>query len=202
MAKPVTSEQQWIPIVDAAELIRQSAESTEDALTRLQVRLANGTVRTRATSCLSEWSDGSEATLEYGQPIPRSILLLNDLKLPTNNAEPIVCSSWRAEERADLTVTLHGATLLRSDIEDLLLLGAMPQKRRSTAGRPPATWWADFAEELAVYIHDTGPPPGTGATGQGTVVKAILDQLAKKRPDAPDRSSIAPVVQNVLDRIR
>jgi len=201
MAKPVTSVPQWIPIVDAAELIRESAESTADAWTRLQVRLANGTVRTRATSCLSEWSDGWDATVQHDQPIPRSILLLDDLKLPTGNAEPIVYCSWRTEEQADLTVTLHGASLLLSDIEDMLR-GAMPQKKRSTAGRPPATWWADFAEELAVYIHDAGPPSGTGATGQGTVVKAILDRLAKKRQDAPDRSSISPVVQNVLDRIR
>lgn len=76
---------------------------------------------------------------------------------------------------------------------------AVPKPTR--AGRPPATWWPAFAEELAVYIHENGLPEGEGAEGQGEVIEAVLQRLSDLGVE-PSRSAIQPVIREVLKRLR
>jgi hypothetical protein len=69
-------------------------------------------------------------------------------------------------------------------------------------GRKPAHWWPDFAEELAMYVHEHGLPPGTGVEGQGDVIKAVLGRLADQGKEEPTRSAIQSVINAVLRRTR
>jgi len=71
-----------------------------------------------------------------------------------------------------------------------------------SGGRRAAKWWPDFAEELAVYLHDFGLPDGHGHDGQSEVVKAVFDRLAAAGKPEPGRSAVQPVINAVLERIR
>ena len=74
--------------------------------------------------------------------------------------------------------------------------------RPQGGGRKPAGWWPDFAEELALYIHANGSPPGQGAEGQSAVIDAVFAAMAAAGKQEPARSSVQPVVSAVLRRIR
>lgn len=78
---------------------------------------------------------------------------------------------------------------------------AQPAGTRA-GGRPAASWWPDFAEELAVYIHDTGSPDGEGHEGQSTVIDAVFARMAEQGKPEPGRGTVQPVVNAVLRRIR
>lgn len=69
-------------------------------------------------------------------------------------------------------------------------------------GRPLAKWWPDFAEELAVYIHENGLPDGQGHDGQSDVIDAIFRKLSERGKPEPGRATVQPVVNAVLSRIR
>ena len=75
-------------------------------------------------------------------------------------------------------------------------------KLPSRGGRKPANWWPGFAEELAVYIHDNGIPPGSGADGQSQIITAIQTLLSEAGKEEASRTSIQPVVTAVLTRMR
>lgn len=72
----------------------------------------------------------------------------------------------------------------------------------SGRGRPTASWWPDFAAELAIYVHDEGIPEGIDTEGQGTIIDAVLSRLAERGAREPSRASIQPVVNDVLRRLR
>jgi hypothetical protein len=69
-------------------------------------------------------------------------------------------------------------------------------------GRPPAKWWPDFAEELALFVHENGVPEGQGHDGQSAMIDAIFARLAKRGKSEPGRGTIQPVINAVLRRIR
>lgn len=73
---------------------------------------------------------------------------------------------------------------------------------KARTGRPMATWWPDFAEELAVYLHDCGVPEGEDSAGQSAFINAICNRLAQRGKAEPSRSAVQPVVNRVLKRIR
>jgi len=63
-------------------------------------------------------------------------------------------------------------------------------------GRPPANWWADAAEELALLIHEEGAPDR---------VEQLIDQLLERlaaRDIHPSRSAIQPLASRVMSRVR
>ncbi|MEA1072186.1 hypothetical protein [Sphingomonas sp. LY160] len=68
----------------------------------------------------------------------------------------------------------------------------------SARGRPSAGWWPAFAEELAVYVHDLGPPD---SGGQAQMMRDIFDRLARRGISEPGRSSVQPVIARVLRRL-
>lgn len=69
-------------------------------------------------------------------------------------------------------------------------------------GRRPAAWWPAFAEELACYIHEFGVPEGRGGEGQGQVIDAVFARMSEAGKVEGSRTSVQPVVQAVLNRIR
>lgn len=71
-----------------------------------------------------------------------------------------------------------------------------------SGGRPAANWWPDFAEELAVYIHEKGIPEGQGHDGQSTLMDAIFARMAEQGKPEPGRGTVQATVNAVLRRIR
>lgn len=69
-------------------------------------------------------------------------------------------------------------------------------------GRPAANWWPDFAEELAVYVHDNGIPEGQGHDGQSMLIDAVFARLVEQGKPEPGRGTVQAVVNAVLRRIR
>lgn len=69
-------------------------------------------------------------------------------------------------------------------------------------GRTAANWWPDFAEELAVYIHENGLPDGQGHDGQSALIDAVFARMVERGKPEPGRGTVQPVVNAVLRRIR
>lgn len=67
----------------------------------------------------------------------------------------------------------------------------------NSRGRPPAKWWPDFAEELAVFIHDNGPPET-----QEALISGIQSAMTAAGKDEPSRAQIQPVIRAVFSRLR
>ena len=76
----------------------------------------------------------------------------------------------------------------------------LPTQRNG--GRPAANWWPDFAEELAVYIHDNGIPEGQGHDGQSTIIDSVFARMTEQGKPEPGRGTVQAVVNAVLRRIR
>lgn len=74
--------------------------------------------------------------------------------------------------------------------------------KKGSRGRRAAQWWPDFAEELAIYVHEVGIPAGQGAEGQSEVIGEIFDRLAQRGSIEPNRTSVQPVISNLLKRLR
>jgi hypothetical protein len=70
------------------------------------------------------------------------------------------------------------------------------------AGRPLSDRWRPWIAELVAEIHDHGVPEGVGSQGQEQIINAVADRLASRGEEALGRSTVQPVVQAVLDRMR
>ncbi|WP_374412103.1 hypothetical protein [Novosphingobium colocasiae] len=77
-----------------------------------------------------------------------------------------------------------------------------PSPAQRGGGRPAANWWPDFAEELAVYIHESGIPDGRGHDGQSSLIDAVFARMAEQGKPEPGRGTVQAVVNAVLRRIR
>ena len=62
--------------------------------------------------------------------------------------------------------------------------------------------WHVWIAELVHQIHLQGIPDGIGSQGQGELIKAIADALAERGIESLSRTTVQPVVQAVLDRLR
>jgi hypothetical protein len=91
---------------------------------------------------------------------------------------------------------------LRSDAE-----GAPPKEPEAPAsvgkgGRRPSEKWPDWVAELVAVVHDEGIPGGVGSQGQEKLLERIANALAERGLEGPARTTVQPVVQAVLDRLR
>lgn len=95
------------------------------------------------------------------------------------------------------------ATMDLPSLESSLLKDAQVslQTGDKKKGRGPAHWWPDFAEELALYIHENGIPDGSEREGQTKICTAIGDIL-EVRGISISASTVKPVIGNVLKRLR
>lgn len=112
-------------------------------------------------------------------------------------------------------VVYAGVRLARSDIERRIEIAGWPEPKgvatpkasdsaatSNDSGRRPANWWPDFAEELAVYIHEAGTPDGEGQAGQSAMIDDIFKRLNARGKDEPSRTTVQPVIRAVLSRLR
>lgn len=63
-------------------------------------------------------------------------------------------------------------------------------------GRKPANWWPDFAEELAVYIHEHGMPKT-----QEALISGVQTALVEQGKAEPSRAQIQPVIRALFVRL-
>ena len=70
------------------------------------------------------------------------------------------------------------------------------------AGRKLSQQWRPWVAELVAEIHDHGVPEGVGSQGQEELIKRVADGLAKRGIEGLGRSTVQPVVQEVLNRMR
>jgi len=91
---------------------------------------------------------------------------------------------------------------LESALDEMTTSQTSALPSRSGKGRPAANWWPAFAEELAVYLHDSGPPQGTGTEGQSEMLAVIFRRMNERGHGEPSRSTVQPVINAVLQRVR
>jgi hypothetical protein len=72
----------------------------------------------------------------------------------------------------------------------------------SPSGRRLSEKWRPWIAELVAYIHENGVPDGVGSQGQEEVIQGVADALSVRAHDALGRSTVQPIVQAVLDRLR
>lgn len=195
-----------------------------DALFR---RLQSGQLPSRAASVSEEWDDG----LDNEPPPWPSRDADNMIPVPTSFWRGFVASKpvhqewdWLAgdfefkviapDTKSDWGIIGRGAAIgLEVDANRLPHISwSLPngdkdgQAAHSTGqrsgGRPAANWWPDFAEELAVYIHDNGIPDGQGHDGQSALIDAVFARMSQQGKPEPGRGTVQPVLNAVLRRIR
>jgi hypothetical protein len=62
--------------------------------------------------------------------------------------------------------------------------------------------WRPWVAELVAHVHENGAPEGVGSQGQEELIKAVADALAARGEEMLARSTVQPIVQAVLDRLR
>lgn len=75
-------------------------------------------------------------------------------------------------------------------------------KPTAARGRSAAKWWPDFAEELALTVYEEGIPEGTGHEGQSDLLDKVFARLSAAGKPEPSRTTVQPVINAVLARIR
>lgn len=137
---------------------------------------------------------------------------------------PLIVLNWSSGRFAGqgyVDGDLHKAVLsgVEFRVEDIVELEALEAKSRpadgvvtpafelppsttSAAGRRLSDKWRPWVAELVYHIHDVGFPEGVGSQGQEELIKAVADSMADRGLEAPGRSTVQPVVQAVLDRLR
>jgi len=103
---------------------------------------------------------------------------------------------------AGFSPSTSGENSERSPGSDAGLIAEAEKVKMKRRGRPPANWWPDFAEELAVYLHDMGLPQGSGTDGQTEVIDAVFARMVAAGKEEASRASVQNVVNAVLLRIR
>jgi hypothetical protein len=69
-------------------------------------------------------------------------------------------------------------------------------------GRKLSDGWRIWVAELVAYVHDNGYPDGVGSQGQEELIQAVAGALAARGEEGLARTTVQPVVQAVLDRLR
>jgi len=69
-------------------------------------------------------------------------------------------------------------------------------------GRKLSSGWRTWVAELVAHVHDNGLPEGVGSQGQEELINAVADALVARGEETLGRSTVQPVVQAVLDRLR
>jgi hypothetical protein len=76
------------------------------------------------------------------------------------------------------------------------------EDRPKLQGRRLSSEWPFWVAELVATIHEEGAPAGLGSQGQEELIKRVADRLAERGREPLGRSTVQPVVQAVLDRLR
>jgi hypothetical protein len=97
---------------------------------------------------------------------------------------------------------LERAERTRNEGEANPITGRSSNAAKAERGRRLSELWRPWVAELVAYIHANGYPSGVGSQGQEELIKAIEEAFAQRGEETLSRSSVQPVVQAVLDRLR
>lgn len=70
-----------------------------------------------------------------------------------------------------------------------------PTPMSTSKGRKPANWWPDFAEELAIDLHDNGWPET-----QDALINRVFSSMAEQGKPEPSRTTVQPVIRALYAR--
>jgi hypothetical protein len=104
----------------------------------------------------------------------------------------VALESFEREQRSSLTEPQHDQRE-RTDVPT----GAVANPTRKLN-----ELWLPWVAELVAYLHEAEIPEGVGSQGQQQIIKAVDDRLAKAGVATLGRTTVQPVVQAVLDRMR
>ena len=218
-------EGEWIPLAKALTTI-QDLDPIWDAKAMLSDALCSGLLRSRSWGSAKGYNPKKETLGPSGEIIPAvwecvfekdgswnacelnwraSSCKLNDrfygqlsfIKVCVRDLEGLVGRSIMADPAryfSDEHKTSSIAEMNDQTGENGQSQSATP--KLTGPGRPPANWWPDFAEELAVQLHEYGPPEK-----QAELISAVQEALVARGKAEPSRSQIQPVVRAVLARI-
>lgn len=194
-------------------------EVERDAQNLLIRRLASGEVQARARYYdfkiayylgAQEVTPWEQISLEHDGTVPlRFWSYLFDCRM-----KPYSSSNWIDWPSGDFsfswddgTATCEGAAhrieVRKTDIEalDLPAPEALPhvesddRRPERKGGRPPATWWAGFAEELAILINFEGHSEAS------EMFENIAQRMMNRGLKEPTRSSAMEVLGKIIKRI-
>lgn len=220
----------WVPVFTGFDALRKQYDAsqfyadeevcwraTNDTLLR---RLQSGQLPARAARASLTWDDGmSIEELGESYPVGDGKVSIPEGFWQYLSKCPVVSreQDWLAgdfsfqfqdKSKGDFMVpTCSGHVIgLEIDANHLpqfnLPEGSAQSAGQSSGGRPAASWWPDFAEELAIYIHEHGIPEGQGHEGQSVLIDAVFARMAEQGKAEPGRGTVQPVVNAVLRRIR
>ena len=87
---------------------------------------------------------------------------------------------------------------VRAEIDKII---AQPTQKNK-GGAPRSAAWNDFMAELAAVLHEVGVPPGSGTQGSEQFMETIFGRLEERGKEYPQRTTVQPVVNAVLERLR
>jgi len=205
------SRNDWITAHEALDLVRRRNRDGGGAIS-IATRAHAGLIQTRARLFLREvagpYGRKEEVSAE-DEELPKAFWWANGHGALDSNWDSGDFSTWIDKK---YHWQAFGVEFGRQGIEamlaplvpDLAIIASaltVPPKAMS-GGRRPANWWPDFAEELAVYIHDEGLPPGNDADGQNGVIDAVFKRMNERGKQEGGRTTVQPVVAAVLRRAR
>jgi hypothetical protein len=189
-AAPVTN---FISLADVMERLETSRDPG-DAWSALLDRLKTGVVETRAAVIRLIYRDG-DSEVERDAKVDASVwaeyhnVRAVDPKAGRINAE------YEHPDDGLVTVELHGLQLVEGDVADILRESKIDKR-----GRLPGAFWPAFAEELAVWAHDTGPPSlGTPVIG---VIDQIFDRMSARGIEPPVSRTVQDAVRRAIERMQ
>jgi hypothetical protein len=144
-----------------------------------------------------ECLEGEGVLLDWiaGAFVGRGVVNENDVKVRLLGVEFEVAGVVRLEQAE--RVRLEG---------EAAPLGPTPEGSGIVAGgergRRLSELWRPWVAELVAHIHANGFPGGVGSQGQEELIKAVEEAFAQRGEETLSRSTVQPVVQAVLDRLR
>lgn len=196
-----TTEPDWILARDVLNRVQAAGESIHSAQRAIAGAAHVGMMRTRAKTL----SNNSALPINAGYSA-----VVGDNTIPAEFWEPNEFNSWTQHWQTGTFSsrvsghewTVYGVEFGREWI-DMYYPSAISEAVTTPAvvsgkskGRAPANWWPDFAEELAFYIHENGPPET-----QEALIKAVFGAMVQRGKGEPSRTQVQPVVKKLFTRL-
>ena len=214
-------QEQWLPISEALDVLIKGNLSSDESKSMILKMLSDGSLMSKTNGKSYYFREVYHDSFE-SNPL-NNILRLIPVEFWKECINPAATQifDWKLgnfqfDGRKQMSsITYQGRafdvcvdpTVITSILRKTLNKGQMQLQRgaaeeASIRGRKPASWWPDFAVELAVFIFENGLPDGDENEGQGALIKGVFDGMAERGSPEPSRTQIQPVINAVLARLR
>jgi hypothetical protein len=189
----------WISLNDAIASFKSKCNDDQTVWLEIRHKIGTYDIKTFADYCQYTYIDG-ESDIEQCQEVPQNVWRqLSISKLVNASSGHVEVSGWMSETDEPVQVKIIGLKL------DAIAIARMANPKAALGGfrfggRPPHPSWPQISEELTLHFYDEGYPHPSDTIS--SVVKKVLDRLAKRGVDTPDPETIRPVVKYVMERMR